>query len=264
MYKSKYRTQCSLFDFFLKNFGVEIVNLTKIELAAYYTNFGYRKFFMRLFLNKLTPYYYYFNLHTLYKYSILTAGLDTTAKTKEEYMFRRAQDRIRTYYYKTKDELLKNPDLPSERLHILLKELQDLLKDVNYFGSYFDRSKAIGDNKIKSICDEKGVFTCEGRWDKNFCLYVPVHTINPYRSREDRIVFQTWNLDHNIERSRSIIPAICSALKEIEAVNGKKKKQLDVKQIFDDIFTRNNLKLVHIVCHDKGAHDGKAAGPYVI
>ncbi|KRT80627.1 hypothetical protein AMK59_6014 [Oryctes borbonicus] len=191
-------------------------------------------------------------------------GLDTTAKTKEEYMFRRAQDRIRTYYYKTKDELLKNPDLPSERAQTLLNELQDNLKDVKHFGCYFDRSKAIGDAKQKSICDEKGTFTCEGRWDKNLCLYVPMHTINPYRSREDRIVFQTWNLDHNIERTRSVIPAICSALKETEPINGKKKKQVDVKQIFNDIFTRNNLKLVHIVCHDKGAHEGKVAGPYVI
>lgn len=179
-------------------------------------------------------------------------------------MFRRAQDRVRTYYYKTKDELLKNPDLPSERLQALLKELQDNLKDVNYFGCYFDRSKAIGDVKAKSICDEKGTFTCEGRWDKDVCLYVPMHTINPYTSREERIVFQTWNLDHGVERSRSVIPAICTALKQTDVVNGRKKKQVDVEQIFNDIFTRNNLKLVHIVCHDKGTHVGKVAGPYVI
>ncbi|KAJ8949076.1 hypothetical protein NQ318_016980 [Aromia moschata] len=38
-------------------------------------------------------------------------GLDTNAKTKEEYMFRRAQDRIRMYFYKTKEELLKTKRL---------------------------------------------------------------------------------------------------------------------------------------------------------
>lgn len=179
-------------------------------------------------------------------------------------MFRRAQDRVRTYYYKTKDELVKNPDLPSERLQVLLKELQDNLKAVGYFGCYFDRSKAIGDTDIKSICDENGSFSCGGRWDKKICLYVPVHTINPYKSREERVVFQTWNLDHGIERSRSIIPAICSALKETRVQNCKKKKEIDSEKIFSDLFTRDNLKLVHIVCHDKAAHSGTIAGPYTI
>ncbi|KAK9692789.1 DNA fragmentation factor 40 kDa, partial [Popillia japonica] len=63
-------------------------------------------------------------------------------------------------------------DLPSERLQALLKELQDNLKDVSYFGCYFDRSKAIGDVKHRSLCDEKGTFSCEGRWDKNFCFSI--------------------------------------------------------------------------------------------
>jgi DNA fragmentation factor beta subunit len=29
---------------------------------------------------------------------------------------------------------------------------------------------------------------------------VQEHTINPYSSREERILFSTWNLDHVIER----------------------------------------------------------------
>ncbi|XP_022916392.1 DNA fragmentation factor subunit beta [Onthophagus taurus] len=184
-------------------------------------------------------------------------GLDTTAKTKEEYMFRRAQDRVRTYFYRTKDELIKNPMSQSEKLGFLLKDLQEKLKQVKFFGCYFDRSAT------KSICDEKGNFFCEGRWDKPCCLYIPVHSINPYKSPEERIIFQTWNLDHAIERTRSIIPSIKDALVHDDKLNGKKKKIIDVERIFDDLFTRNNLKFVHIVCHDKGAHDTKA-GPYLI
>lgn len=177
-------------------------------------------------------------------------------------MFRRAQDRIRTFYYRTKEELLKAPDLPSLKLQRLLKKLQEMLKTVSYFGCYFDRNYSTNNNRMKSICDCKGLFECQGRWDKDGCLYKGGHVINPYKSREDRIIFQTWNLDHNIERSRAIIPAIKYALKESE--NGKLNYEIDLKGIFNDLFTLKNLKLVHIVCHDKAAHLSKCAGPYLI
>lgn len=182
-------------------------------------------------------------------------------------MFRRAQDRIRTYYYKTKDELVKSPDLSSLKVNGLLKQLQDMLKAVCYFGCYFDRrcgGPKIGDGLLKSLCDEKGNFECQGRWDKDKCLYNVGHEINPYKSKEDRIVFQTWNLDHSIERSRAVIPAIKKALREEDVKNGKNNLELDIKSIFSDLFTLNNLKFVHIVCHDKGAHFSKEAGPYLM
>lgn len=180
-------------------------------------------------------------------------------------MFRRAQDRIRTYYYKTKDELLKSKDLPPSKLTYLLNDLQSRLKTVKYFGCYFDRSSSYSllgadgeGHQLQSICDERGEFSCQGRWDKEMCLYTPVHKINPYTSREERIIFQTWNLDHLKERSRAIIPAICAALREEGDLN------IDVKSIFSDLFTMKNLKFVHIVCHDKGAHFSKTAGPYLL
>ncbi|RZC34378.1 DFF40 domain containing protein, partial [Asbolus verrucosus] len=126
-------------------------------------------------------------------------GLDTNAKTKEDYMFRRAQDRIRTYYYKTREELLKNPTVPQDRLRSLVSDLHGRLKLVKFNGGYFDRR-----DRVNSICNLEGVFTCQGRWNKDKCLYSPQHTINPYVSREGRIVFQTWNLDHVVERARSV------------------------------------------------------------
>lgn len=188
-------------------------------------------------------------------------GVDSRSKTKEEYMFRRAQDRIRTYYYKSKDELLRSE--PSEggmsrdTLLRLLGHLQRSLKEVDFFGCYFDRRKAAAGDVVVvggggggggAICDRGGTFECQGRWDKEACLYRD-HRINPYRSREDRIVFQTWNLDHGVERSRSVIPAIREAVRVDPTV-----ASLHLDRIFDDLFTLKNLKLVHVVCHDKGVH----------
>lgn len=191
-------------------------------------------------------------------------------------MFRRAQDRIRGYYYKTKDDL-KNRRLPRKKLDTLLVQLQEMLKKHHFFGCYFDRRCATFVNEPiatktttttslekKSICDAYGKFLCEGYWNKANCLYDVNHAINPYKSREARIIFQTWNLDHVIERSRAIIPAICDALSSNDYDNNKiKRRTLDVDKIFNDLFTLNNLKFVHIVCHDKGTHNNKA-GPYLI
>lgn len=179
-------------------------------------------------------------------------------------MFRRAQDRIRTYYYKTKSDLREKKDVPQDKLVYILNELQSRLKTVKYFGCYFDRNASIGDANLKSICNQNGDFTCQGRWDKDSCLYTPVHQINPYTSREERIIFQTWNLDHSKERSRSIVPAIVGALKEdSKDIKFKDDTNINVKGIFNDLFSTRNLKFVHIVCHDKSAHFSKAAGPYV-
>lgn len=243
-------------------------------------------------------------------------------------MFRRAQDRIRMYYYKTKEELLKTKDIaiPQNQLQTLILDLHNRLKMNKFHGYYFDRA-CVGNENMKSICDVEGTFTCQGRWDKDKCLYHSAHSINPYISREARIIFQTWNLDHNKERSRSIIPAIrvalrascgnnddcvcsdndcdrkiengkvCRSLKgHIVPVNGRNvvingqnigaliarnvvidqnvasdekiiedvNKRIDIKSIYDDLFTTSNLKLVHIVCHDKGAHGTRTAGPYLL
>lgn len=182
-------------------------------------------------------------------------------------MFRRAQDRIRTYFYKTRDELVKSGKVPPSQVQNLFSQLQEMLKSVKFFGCYFDRTFPPSDGPQKSLCNTKGTIMCQGRWDKKDCLYPSGHEINPYKSREDRIVFQTWNLDHTIERSRSVIPAIKEALAEgaeDENKNGKCKLDIDVKAIFRDLFTLSNLKMVHIVCHDKGSHFSMSAGPYLL
>jgi DNA fragmentation factor beta subunit len=112
-------------------------------------------------------------------------------------MFRRSQERIRGYLYKTKSDIKKSS------LYIDNSNLREVLDDVfskftktlsedKYFGCFFDRSSK------GALCDKAGQFKCSGVWKLNECLYNggKSHLINPYSSREERIVFSTWNLDH--------------------------------------------------------------------
>lgn len=125
-------------------------------------------------------------------------GLDTRAQTKEKFMFLRSQDRIRGYLYKTCDDVRKSEIYKNNNggarlfLDELFAKFKKHLQDNQYFGCLFDRSEKRG----KSLCDDRGEFHCQGRWDKSDCLYQLDHRINPYESREARVVFSTWNLDH--------------------------------------------------------------------
>jgi len=55
----------------------------------------------------------------------------------------------------------------------------------------------------------------------------------------------------SIEKSRQIFPAMIQA-----AENCPKGSQLNWKYFFELLFTRKNLKLVHVGCHLKGEHEG--------
>lgn len=225
-------------------------------------------------------------------------------------MARRSQDRIRGYYYKTKEELQKSQiyrNNTDARLLIdeMLEIFQYFLIGVDYFNSLFNRkwenrhrlvlklqknddvdgTKAPPRKKAKvaairdimddttlkinyyvSLCNELGDFQCHGIWCDDQCRYEN-HRINPYASRENVILFQMWNLDHQIEISRTLIPKILSDVHEIviEHAQCTKHKQqpakmLSVMKYFLELFTVHNLKLVHIVCHDKGGHSLKSSG----
>ncbi|KAF0293134.1 DNA fragmentation factor subunit beta [Amphibalanus amphitrite] len=53
-----------------------------------------------------------------------------------------------------------------------------------------------------------------------------------------------------IELSRTIIPCLVKAAQE---ANGR---QINWRYFYQLLFTTDNLRLVHIVCHDKRSHDG--------
>lgn len=55
-----------------------------------------------------------------------------------------------------------------------------------------ERSK----EEMTALCDETGEFRCRGVWKNDKCLYADRHKINPYRSKEELVLFSTWNLDH--------------------------------------------------------------------
>lgn len=55
-----------------------------------------------------------------------------------------------------------------------------------------------------------------------------------------------------VEFSREIIPKMQEAIR-----NCPKNKKVNNKYFYELLFTTNNLKLVHICCHDKGIHKGR-------
>lgn len=112
-------------------------------------------------------------------------------------MFKRCQERIRSYMYKTKTDMMKSDFYikNSKCRHYLdevYKKFSELLTQNKYQGHYFDRSNS------NCLCDKTGTFTCQGAWNLSNCFYErgTGHKINPYKNRESRIIFSTWNLDH--------------------------------------------------------------------
>ena len=59
-----------------------------------------------------------------------------------------------------------------------------------------------------------GRFSCEGKYDEVCCKFQH-HAINPYQSYEARILFSTWNLDHRVEKSRTVIPGLVRAVQVV-------------------------------------------------
>jgi len=75
-------------------------------------------------------------------------------------------------------------------LREVVSDFKTALKKCSYYGSYFARFAEHGDR----FCDEAGWFLCEGSHGEDICTRR--HSINPYASRDTRILFSTWNLDH--------------------------------------------------------------------
>lgn len=232
-------------------------------------------------------------------------GVATSLATKEEVMARRSQDRIRGYFYKTKEDLQKSSIYRSNAtarrmLDEMLEIFQYFLIGVDHFSALFNRKwenrhKAVAsadsddidgtprkrakiaairdvfnETNLKSryyvsLCNELGEFRCHGIWCDDRCNY-PSHSINPYANRENVILFQMWNLDHQIEISRSVIPKILDdteqiAVNRVQCAQHKQPAQmLSIMKYFLELFTMDNLRLVHIVCHDKAGHDLRSNG----
>ncbi|XP_068198020.1 DNA fragmentation factor subunit beta isoform X2 [Antennarius striatus] len=171
-------------------------------------------------------------------------GIDARFKTKSSYMKFNCEGRIRGYMKEVLDtsKAVENDKVRAECVKTS-ECLVEMLKSVRYNGRYFDRME----NAPDCFCTKEGWFTCQGSFDQDHCL--SLHSINPYSSKESRIVFSTWNLDHRIEKKRTIIPTL------MEALQNHKSKVINLDYFYRLLFTKENLKLVHIVCHKKGAHN---------
>lgn len=171
-------------------------------------------------------------------------GVDARFKTKSAYMKYNCESRIRGYL-KELDDATKTIQKAKVRAEFLKtsQSLAEKLKTAKYNGCYFDRTEKQPDR----LCTREGWFTCQGSFDEKVCK--SLHSINPYGSRESRIVFSTWNLDHRIEKKRTVIPTL------LEALQNHKSTDVNLNYFYQLMFTKENLKLVHIVCHKKGAHN---------
>ncbi|CAJ1055520.1 DNA fragmentation factor subunit beta [Xyrichtys novacula] len=171
-------------------------------------------------------------------------GVDARFKTKSAYMKFNCESRIRGYM-KEMDDAMKTINKAKVKAEFQKASncLVEMLKAANYNGCYFNRTE----KEPHRLCTREGWFTCQGSFDQEVCP--SLHSINPYSSREGRIIFSTWNLDHRIEKKRSIIPAL------LEALQNHKSTDVNLNYFYCLLFTRENLKLVHIVCHKKGAHN---------
>ncbi|XP_071772779.1 DNA fragmentation factor subunit beta [Centroberyx gerrardi] len=171
-------------------------------------------------------------------------GVDARFKTKSAYMKYNCENRIRSYMKEVDGaaKTIQKPKVKSEFLKTT-KCLMDMLKSAKYNGCYFDRTE----KEPNRFCTQEGWFTCQGSFDQEVCR--SLHSINPYGNRESRVVFSTWNLDHRIEKKRAVIPAL------LDAVQNHKSSDINLNYFYHLLFTRENLKLVHIVCHKKEAHN---------
>ncbi|KOX78649.1 hypothetical protein WN51_07510 [Melipona quadrifasciata] len=161
-------------------------------------------------------------------------GLETNCATKEAYLHRRCQDRIRGYLYKTIEQI-RSSDVfakdPRARKQLSRAKIE----------ARIEKKMCI------ALCDRTGEFKCHGVWNEDKCPF-GTHKINPYRSKEELVLFSTWNFDHKIERSRTLIPLLLKLASKGTA------DEADLIEIYDNLFTIKNLRLVHIVCHDKSSH----------
>ncbi|XP_044130696.1 DNA fragmentation factor subunit beta-like [Bufo gargarizans] len=170
-------------------------------------------------------------------------GIEPRYKNKSSYMRNSCESRVRSYM-KEVQSLAATLDPPvREDYKMLTETMCNELRAVKYNGCYFDRTE----EKTSRLCTAEGWFSCQGPFDVDDCS--SRHSINPYSNKESRILFSTWNLDHRIEKKRTILPRLTEALGEC---NGR---QINWKYFFNLLFTVENLKLVHIACHKKTAHN---------
>ncbi|XP_029411652.1 DNA fragmentation factor subunit beta isoform X2 [Nannospalax galili] len=168
--------------------------------------------------------------------------LEPRFRNKSGYLRYSCESRIRSYLREVSAYTSMVDAEAQEDYSRILRSMCQKLRSVHYNGSYFDRGAEAGGR----LCTTEGWFSCQGPFDLDSCS--SKHSINPYGNRESRILFSTWNLDHIIEKKRTIVPTLA------EAVQEQAGREVDWEYFYSLLFTSQNLKLVHIACHKKTTH----------
>ncbi|XP_061041060.1 DNA fragmentation factor subunit beta isoform X2 [Eubalaena glacialis] len=169
-------------------------------------------------------------------------GLESRFRNKSGYLRYSCESRIRSYLREvTSGASLVVMEAREEYLRVVGAMCQKL-QAARYNSSYFDR----GAKASRRLCTPEGWFSCQGPFDVDDCA--SRHSINPYSNRESRVLFSTWNLDHVIEKKRTVVPTLAAAIHDAEG------REVDWEYFYRLLFTSENLKLVHIACHKKTTH----------
>ncbi|KAG8505453.1 DNA fragmentation factor subunit beta [Galemys pyrenaicus] len=169
-------------------------------------------------------------------------GVEARFRSKCGYLRYSCESRIRSYLREVSAHASQGDARARAAYRRAVDAMAQELRAARYNGSYFDRSAAAGGR----LCTPEGWFSCQGPFDADSCA--SRHSINPYGNRESRVLFSTWNLDHVIEKKRTVIPALAAAARD---QNGR---EVNWEYFYSLLFTAENLKLVHIACHKKTAH----------
>ncbi|NXC47378.1 DFFB factor, partial [Penelope pileata] len=170
-------------------------------------------------------------------------GVESRFKSKSSYMRYSCESRIRSYMKEVSNFISNVHPTARDEYKRILNLMSYKLKSVKYNGCYFDRTE----EEAARLCTREGWFSCQGPFDRDDCPCK--HSINPYSNRESRILFSTWNLDHIIEKKRTVVPELAEAVKTHDG------REVNWEYFYQLLFTVNNLKLVHIACHKKTNHN---------
>ncbi|XP_047580219.1 DNA fragmentation factor subunit beta [Lutra lutra] len=169
-------------------------------------------------------------------------GLESRFRTKSGYLRYSCESRIRSYLREVSSYASVVSVEAQEEYSRIVAVMGRELRAAQYHGTYFDRGAKAG----RRLCTPEGWFCCQGPFDVDACA--SKHSINPYGNRESRVLFSTWNLDHIIEKKRTVVPTLA------EAVTARNGREVAWEYFYDLLFTSENLKLVHIACHKKTTH----------
>uniref|UniRef100_A0A2K5HEU0 DNA fragmentation factor subunit beta n=1 Tax=Colobus angolensis palliatus TaxID=336983 RepID=A0A2K5HEU0_COLAP len=163
-------------------------------------------------------------------------GLDSRFQSKSGYLRYSCESRIRSYLREVSSyPSLVGAEAQEEFLRVLGSMCQKL-RSVQYNGSYFDRGAKGGGR----LCTPEGWFSCQVS-----CLaFSPVASLNG----RILIILSTQIPWAGIEKKRTVIPTLVEAIKEQDG------REVDWEYFYGLLFTSENLKLVHIVCHKKTIH----------